>query len=935
MAGRQNLQKKIKTAEGTFTYFSIGELANPGRNIKEFPFSIRILIENIIRNLNGKSINDSHLESILGWGNGDLNVEIPFLPARVLMQDFTGVPAVVDIASIRSEVARRRKDPKKINPQVPVDLIIDHSVQVDYFGTTYAYDRNVELEYSRNGERYSLLKWAKASMNNFNVLPPGMGICHQVNLEYLATVVAAKDGILFPDTLVGTDSHTPMINGIGVLGWGVGGIEAEAVMLGQPMYFKMPEVIGLRLTGKLQEGVTSTDLVLSVADLLRKKSVVEKFVEVFGDGLNNLTVPDRATISNMSPEFGSTVTYFPPDNKTLEYLRITGRSEQLISTVETYLKNNLLWRENEELIKYSDVLELKLNEIKPSVAGPKRPQDKIELNHVKENFIEILKKSYEREYISPDERPLGKWSDEGGHIPERIPEQELAEETIGTVDIEVKTRQKKAGLKSAHVRAGNSEYLLSDGSVVIASITSCTNTSNPGVMIAAGLLAKKAVEKGLNTKPWVKTSLAPGSQVVTEYLKKAGLLPYLEALGFHVVGYGCMTCIGNSGPLPMHIHQAVTGSNLVVASVLSGNRNFEARIHPLVKMNFLASPPLVVAYGLTGRIDIDMHAEPIAFDPNLEPIFLKDIWPSQEEINNVMDKVLDSKDFIENYKKIYSGDDNWNKLKTSEDDVYEWEEESTYLKEAPFFKNLPSDPSRIGEIRSARVLLKLGDSITTDHISPAGSIGENTPAGLYLKSLGIMRPDFNSYGSRRGNHEVMIRGTFANIRLKNHLVDSEGGYTVYFPENKLMTVFEAAEKYIESAIPLIILAGKDYGSGSSRDWAAKGTALLGVKAVIAESYERIHRSNLVGMGVLPLQLLQGVTLGSLELKGDESFDINISEDITPGKIIKVVATGTSGKQKEFFATARLDSGTEIKYYKNGGILQYILRNFLGNENGEA
>lgn len=928
MTGLKSLQKKIATEGGTFTYFSLRELAAKESNIESLPFSVRILIENVIRNLNEKSINSGHLEKIIRWGSGDTNIEIPFLPARVLMQDFTGVPAVVDFASIRSEVARRGKDPQLINPHVPVDLIIDHSVQVDYFGTDYAYERNVELEYYRNAERYSLLKWARRSFSNFNVLPPGMGICHQVNLEYLATVVASRDGILFPDTLVGTDSHTPMINGIGVLGWGVGGIEAEAIMLGQPMYFKLPEVIGLKMTGRLREGTTSTDLVLTVANLLRKKSVVEKFVEVFGEGLDSLTVPDRATISNMSPEFGSTVTYFPPDNKTLEYLRITGRPESLISTVEIYLKTNLLWREGEEKIKYSEVIELRLDEIMPSVAGPKRPQDKIELSGVKKNFIEILKKTYEREYISPDERPVGKWSDDGGHIPEALPEQDLPQERIDSAGIEVKTRPKIAGLKSALVKTGSSEYLVSDGAVVIASITSCTNTSNPSVMIGSALLAKKAVEKGLSTKPWVKTSLAPGSQVVTEYLKKSKLLPYLEALGFHVVGYGCMTCIGNSGPLPIHIQHAVTGSNLVVASVLSGNRNFEARIHPLVKMNFLTSPPLVVAYALTGRVDIDFHTEPIAYDPNLEPIFLKDIWPSQEEINEVMNRVLDSKDFVENYNSIYKGDARWNDLGAPESDVYHWDEESTYLREAPFFRDLPVDPVEPEDIRSARVLMKLGDSITTDHISPAGSIGESSPAGLFLKEHGVLRPDFNSYGSRRGNHEVMIRGTFANIRLKNQLVENEGGYTKYFPEGTLMTVFDAAGRYRESNTPLVILAGKDYGSGSSRDWAAKGTTLLGVKAIIAESFERIHRNNLVGMGVLPVQLPEGVTITALGLKGDEFFDLFISEQLTPRNMIRIVATDPAGKVTEFHAMIRLDSYTEVTYYKNGGILQYVVRNFL-------
>jgi aconitate hydratase len=928
MAGIEKYRKQIDTPQGRYSYYSLRDLLKEGYKVDELPFSVRILLENVLRNLNNRTVTIPHLESLLSWHTSDGSGEIPFLPARVLMQDFTGVPAVVDIASIRSEVARRGKDPMLINPQVPVDLIIDHSVVVDYFGTTESYPRNVDLEYQRNSERYSLLKWAKVSMNNFNVLPPGMGICHQVNLEYLATVATARENVIFPDTLVGTDSHTPMINGIGVVGWGVGGIEAEAVMLGQPLYIKIPEVIGLKLTGKLQEGTTSTDLVLSVASLLRKKSVVEKFVEVFGPGLDTLTVPDRATISNMSPEFGSTVTFFPSDQKTLEYLTITGRSRKLVDTVEKYLKENLLWRENEDKIRYTEVLELRLDEIMPSMAGPKRPQDKIELKNVKDSFIDILRKTYEREYINPDERPVGKWSDEGGRIPESVPEQKAVAEKMESVDISVEQKPRISGLKSANVRTGNSEYLLSDGAVVIAAITSCTNTSNPSVMIGAGLLAKKAVEKGLTAKPWVKTSLAPGSQVVTEYLKKAGLLSYLEALGFHVVGYGCTTCIGNSGPLPLHINQAVTATNLVVASVLSGNRNFEARIHPFVKMNFLTSPPLVVAYALTGRIDVNLHAEPVSFDPNLEPVFLRDIWPSTEEINEVMKNVLNSEDYITNYKQIYQGDERWNSLDAPGSAIYNWDENSDYLKEAPFFSDLPDEPEVVRDITSARVLLKLGDSITTDHISPAGSISETSPAGMYLKEKGVPRVDFNSYGSRRGNHEVMIRGTFANVRLKNELTGREGGYTIYFPDNELMPVFDASDRYRQSGTPLIVLAGKDYGSGSSRDWAAKGASLLGIKAIIAESFERIHRSNLVGMGVLPMQYLPGVSAFSLGLTGQETFDINLSGELTPRKIVNVTATGADGKKTEFFAMLRLDSHTEINYYTNGGILQYVLRNFL-------
>jgi len=893
MIGIETLTKIIETPLGRFKYVSLKEINNTGFGISELPFSIRILLENIIRNFNGGSFNQTHLDNILNWSSKREHTEIPYLPSRVLMQDFTGVPSIVDIASIRSEVARKGKNPHLINPQVPVDLIIDHSVQVDYFGTNYAYERNVALEYERNNERYSLLKWAQASFDNFNVLPPGMGICHQVNLEYLAKVVAVRNGFIFPDTLVGTDSHTPMINGIGELGWGVGGIEAEAVMLGQPIYIMLPEVIGLKLTGKLQEGTTSTDLVLSVAELLRKKGVVGKFVEVFGSGLNGLSVPDRATISNMSPEFGSTVTYFPSDRKTLDYLRITGREENQIETVEKYLKTNLLWRENEDNIKFTDVIELNLDFVEPSVAGPKRPQDKIALTGVKNKFIEILKGSYDREYVAYDDRS-----------------------------------KSENGLQSVKIKTDNSEFLLSDGSVVIAAITSCTNTSNPSVMIGAGLLAKKAVERGLKTKLWVKTSLAPGSKVVTDYLEKANLMPFLEALGFHTVGFGCTTCIGNSGPLPSHISKAVTDNKLVVASVLSGNRNFEARIHPFVKMNFLASPPLVVAYAITGRIDINFQIEPLGFDPNLEPIYLKDIWPSSEEIQVVMDKVLESKIFVANYKSIFKGDEKWQSLPAPKCNIYQWNEESTYLRELPFFKDISAKPERISDIKSARVLLKLGDSITTDHISPAGYIAENSPAGQYLKSQGVEKDDFNSYGSRRGNHEVMVRGTFANLRLKNELVSREGGWTLYHPNGEIMTVYDAAQQYRSEGIPLIVLAGKEYGSGSSRDWAAKGVSLLGVRAIIAESFERIHRSNLVGMGVLPLQFLDGASIKSLGLGGDEVFDILNLEELKPNKEIKVIVTNGDGSKSEFSVKARLDSAIEIAYYQNRGILQHVLRSFF-------
>lgn len=924
------LKRRLETPAGEFTYYDLKELVNKNVNIEELPFSIRILMENAIRNYNGLTITDQHLKSILNWKPIPQFVDIPFMPARVLMQDFTGVPAVVDIASLRSEVYRKNKNASLINPQVPADLVIDHSVQVDFHASSYAYDRNVELEYERNNERYSLLKWANKSMNDFSVLPPGMGICHQVNLEYLAKVVTYRDGEIFPDTLVGTDSHTPMINGIGVVGWGVGGIEAEAVMLGQPVYFMLPEVIGLKFSGKLREGTTATDLVLSVAAILRKKGVVGKLVEVFGPGLDNLSVPDRATISNMTPEFGCTITYFPPDSKTIEYLRSTGRSEEHISTVEQYLKANSMWRTGEEKIKYTDIVELNLDEVEPSLAGPKRPQDKIPLSKLKPAFIDLLKSSYYRQYINIDIRDEARWLSEGGSIEEFNEEKQETDKTVQEAGIELSSKRFYEGLKSVKIKVGSTRMLLSDGSLVIASITSCTNTSNPSVMIGAGLLARKAVERGLDVKPWVKTSMAPGSRVVTKYLEKSNLMPYLEALGFHVVGYGCTTCIGNSGPLPAHITKAVTEGDLIVGSVLSGNRNYEARIHPLIKMNFLTSPQLVVAYAIAGRIDIDLFEEPIALDPNLEPVYLKDIWPTSTEISNVMSQVIKAADYNNNYANIFMGDEKWAALEAPTSEVYDWDPASSYVKEAPFFKDINAEPDPISDIFGARVLLKLGDTITTDHISPAGSIGEDTPAGQYLKSLGFERKTFNSYGSRRGNHEVMVRGTFANVRLKNQLVKREGGWTIFHPTNEEMTVYDAGMRYIEEKIPTIILAGKEYGSGSSRDWAAKGTNLLGVKAVLAESFERIHRSNLVGMGILPLQFIDGENSTTFDLKGDETYDITGIEKVKPNGEVTVYVKKTAGEMFSFKVIARLDSPTEIAYYKNGGILQLVLRRFLNS-----
>lgn len=928
-----DVSKTMTTPLGELKYFSLKDLAAQGYQIGKMPFSIRILLENIIRNYDGNKFNDTHLDTILNWKPNPEMREIPYLPARVLMQDFTGIPSIVDIASIRSEVARRNGKSELIYPRVPVDLIVDHSVQVDYFGTTDSYEKNVSLEYQRNSERYSLLKWAQASFENFRVLPPGMGICHQVNLEFLAKVVMVRDGVAYPDTLVGTDSHTPMVNGIGVVGWGVGGIEAEAAMLGQPVYFTIPEVIGLKLTGRLREGTTATDLVLTVAEKLRKRGVVDKFVEVFGDGLDELTVPDRATISNMSPEFGCTITYFPPDKKTLEYLLITGRSQEQIGTVETYLKANMLWRQNEEDIIYTDVVELALDTIEPSVAGPKRPQDKIALSALKNKFIDILRESYRRDYITYGNRPLQRWVDEGGPPKGLAREPRQGTQTLEQIGIEVKEGQElKNGLKTVRIDVFHKEYMVSDGSVVIAAITSCTNTSNPSVMLGAGILAKKAVEKGLSSQPWVKTSLAPGSRVVTKYLQNANLLPYLEALGFSVVGYGCTTCIGNSGPLPGHIAKAIADNDLVVASVLSGNRNYEARIHPQVKMNYLTSPVLVVAFALAGRVDINLLEEPIGYDPNLEPVFLKDIWPTSAEVQEVMEMALRADDFKRNYETTFQGDQFWQDLPTSQSIAYQWDDNSTYIKEAPFFRELSPGAVQVRDIISARVLLVLGDTVTTDHISPAGTIGEDTPAGKYLKANGIERKDFNSYGSRRGNHEVMVRGTFANVRLKNEMADREGGWTKYQPSGESMTVFDASMRYKEDKIPLIIIAGKEYGSGSSRDWAAKGAALLGIRAIIAESFERIHRSNLVGMGILPLQFRPGESRFSLNLDGTETYDITGLENVVPGKEIHVVATKPGGTKISFNAIARLDSEIEITYYKNGGILLYVLREFLRNQN---
>lgn len=915
------IKKLLNTKNGTYTFYSLAALEQQGHAISKLPFSIRILLENALRNFDDFAITKENVESLLNWKPEGSDKDIPFKPARVLMQDFTGVPAVVDIASLRAEVARKGKNAEEINPLIPVDLVIDHSVQVDYFGTSYAYERNIVEEYKRNKERYQFLKWAQKSFQNFSVVPPGMGICHQINLEYLSKVVTERNGEIFPDTLVGTDSHTPMVNGIGVVAWGVGGIEAEAAILGQPLYFITPQVIGLELKGDLPAGTTATDLVLTIAEKLRAYGVVGKFVEVFGSGLNNLSVPDRATIGNMSPEFGCTITFFPVDDKTLEYMRKSNRTEEHIKLVEDYCKTNLLWRTGNENITYTDCLELDIATIQPTVAGPKRPQDKILLKNFKERFIELMQEGYGRTYKQKSVEQLSRWFAEGGgqpvKAPEPMPEKVEIEEAITD------------GIKKVWVTVGDQSFELGDGAVAIAAITSCTNTSNPFVMIGAGLVARKAREHGLDIKPWVKPSLAPGSKVVTDYLEKADLLDDLEALQFHLVGYGCTSCIGNSGPLPPYIAEAIQEHDLVLCSVLSGNRNFEARIHPQVKMNYLMSPMLVVAYAIAGRVDIDLVNEPISYDPNQNPVYLKDIWPTNEEINNLMQEVLSADYFAKSYSEIFDGNETWRNLEVPDDKLFVWDETSTYIKEAPFFNDISKEPKQLKNITDARVLLMLGNSITTDHISPAGQFNENATAGIYLKTKGIEKVDFNSYGSRRGNDEVMVRGTFANVRIKNQLSKLEGGYTTFLPTGESLSVYDASLKYKENNIPLIVLAGTEYGSGSSRDWAAKGTFLLGVKAVLAESYERIHRSNLVGMGVLPLQYKIGENAATWGLTGDEIFSITgIEEGLTPQKELEVLAVKTDGEKINFKVIARVDSKIEIEYYKNDGILQYVLRQFL-------
>jgi aconitate hydratase len=852
-------------------------------NLEKLPFSLRILLENLLRCEDGRFVRADDIRALATWAPGVAQKEIAFMPARVLLQDFTGVPAVVDLATMREAVKHMGGNPKLINPLFPAELVIDHSVQVDSFGNANSFGLNAELEFQRNVERYAFLRWGQTAFQNFKVVPPDTGICHQVNLEYLARVVCAvpsgKKVQAYPDSVVGTDSHTTMVNALGVFGWGVGGIEAEAAMLGQPFSMLIPEVVGFRLHGRLSEGATATDLVLTVTEMLRKKGVVGKFVEFYGSGLSSLSVPDRATIANMAPEYGATMGFFPVDAETLAYLRFTARPHEQIALVEAYCKEQSLFRTDATSEPaFSDKLELDLGSVEPTVAGPKRPQDRVALRQAKSSFTKIVEGS-------PD--------------------------------------------KHIAVRNNGDSFDLSSGAVVIAAITSCTNTSNPSLMLGAGLLAKKAVDRGLHVKPWVKTSFAPGSKVVTDYLVSSGLMPYLEKLKFHLVGYGCTTCIGNSGPLPEAIGAAIKDNNLVAVAVLSGNRNFEGRIHPLVRANYLASPPLVVAYALAGRMDLDLTTEALGKDTAGKPVYLRDIWPSPQEVEATVRSAVSTDMYRKVYGEIYEGDAHWKSMPTPEGDLYRWDPKSTYIKMPPYFENMPKDPPALVDVHGARVLAILGDSVTTDHISPAGSIPVDSPAGKYLIANGVKPHEFNSYGARRGNHEVMMRGTFANIRLRNQLAPgTEGGWTLYIPGGEKMSIYDAAVHYREAGVPLVVIAGKEYGSGSSRDWAAKGTRLLGVRAVIAESYERIHRSNLLGMGVLALEFKPGETRESLGLTGNEVFEIEGVTGLAPRKELKVRAKSDDGKEKTFTVIARADTPEEVAYYRHGGILQYVLRQML-------
>ncbi|MEM4289159.1 MAG: aconitate hydratase AcnA [Nitrososphaerota archaeon] len=904
----RGVRKKILTPLGEAYYYSLQMLEEAGlaRDVDSMPFSLKILLENVVRSAAAGVASLDDVKTV-GEGKVGAGTEIPFMPSRALLQDFTGVPLVVDLAAMREVVSNLGYDPMKVNPLIPTHLVVDHSIQVDYFASREAYWRNLSLEFARNGERYVLLKWAQSVFKNFHVIPPGRGIVHQVNLENLAKVVDVRRGdgglVAFPDTVLGTDSHTPMVNGLGVLGWGVGGIEAEAVMLGLPYYMPVPDVVGVRLVGELKPPATATDLVLTVTETLRRKGVVGRFVEFFGPGVSTLNVPDRATVSNMAPEYGATVGLFPIDNHTLNYLKMTARGEEHIQLVKQYAElQGLFVTDYEREARYGEVVEIDLSSIEPSIAGPANPEDRIRLKEVKRAFLDILRKV--RPVTAASENRVGVWHYEGGSVSHRRIES-------GAVD-----------------RSSGEELELTDGAVVIAAITSCTNTSNPAVMIGAGLLARNAVQRGLSRRPYVKTSLAPGSAVVADYLEEAGLLPYLSKLGFDIVGYGCTTCIGNSGPLPPDVETEIRRRDLYTVAVLSGNRNFEGRIHPLVKASFLASPILVVAYAIAGRIDIDFYTEPLGVGRDGKPVYLKDVWPDQNEIRRIIESAIKTEMYRKRYDEIFTGVGEWEELKPPTSSTYSWDPDSTYIRRPPYFEEFQREPTPIEDIKNARVLVLLGDRVTTDHISPAGAIPPNSPAGLYLRSLGVDPVDFNTYGSRRGNHEVMIRGTFANHRLRNYLLpDGEGWWTIHYPDGAKMTVYDAAMRYREEGVPLIVIAGKQYGAGSSRDWAAKGTRLLGVRAVIAESFERIHRSNLVGMGVLPLQFPEGTSWRSLGLTGSESYDIELG-NLQPRRRVKVTARRGDGTSIVFEAILRLDTPIEIEYYRHGGILPYIVRKIL-------
>ena len=911
----------FKVGNKEYELYRIDALDKQGISTKHLPFSLRILLENLLRTEDGRNVTKEEIRALAAWNkNSKPEKEIAFTPSRVLLQDFTGVPAVVDLAAMRDAMRCLGGDPRLINPLQPAELVIDHSVQVDEFGSPNAFDVNALLEFQRNKERYAFLRWGQTGFRNLAIVPPDTGIVHQVNLEYLARVVfvheEGRKRTAYPDTLVGTDSHTTMVNGLGVLGWGVGGIEAEAAMLGQPVSMLIPLVVGVKLTGRLREGATATDLVLTITEMLRKHGVVGKFVEYFGPGLQDLPLADRATIANMAPEYGATCGIFPIDKESLRYLKLTGRSDEQIALVEAYAREQGLFHDAKTPeAEYSELLSLDLTTVEPSLAGPKRPQDRVVLSKAGESFTQALPSLLKLKAKAAAAAPAGvapnNWEQEGGNpAAVGVDDHKVEEHVPATV---------KAALKH--------------GSVVIAAITSCTNTSNPSVLIAAGLLAQKAVEKGLSTPAWVKTSLAPGSKVVRDYLEKAGLTPYLEKLKFHIVGYGCTTCIGNSGPLPAEVSQAIDEKELVVASVLSGNRNFEGRINSEVRANYLMSPPLVVAFALAGRIDVDLRKDPLGKGKDGKPVYLADVWPSQQEVEQAMAGSISSEMFRKSYAEVYSGDERWRGLPVPKGETYAWEKDSTYIRQAPYFDDMALTPSAVEDIKGARVLALLGDSVTTDHISPAGSIKKDSPAGKYLIAHGVQPADFNSYGSRRGNHEVMVRGTFANVRLRNKMVATEGGFTRHLPEGAEMSIFDASEKYHAEKVPLVILAGKEYGSGSSRDWAAKGPRLLGVRAVIAESYERIHRSNLVGMGILPLQFLPGENAESLKLTGEEVFEIagirDIVEKFSSGRQIIVRVTG--GKTSQFKAVVRIDTPQEALYYSNGGILQYVLRQLLAGK----